>query len=193
MGFEIKDGTGKGFTAGVTSNNRILTSTVNETVFGFAAEQGDAYFIGTPLVTLTTAGENAIFYIKNNEDSAVIFENFFTTATTSSGGSPQIYRVNWYKNPTAMTVATASAALNQNFGSSNTLDADVQYGASGSAFTGGTLVASLALPIAQFNQIPANLVLPKGSSFGISITPPTGNTSMPVQFGGRSIIYRELY
>lgn len=193
MGFQIQDGTGKGNIAGVTGNNRLLTSTVNETIFAFAAENGDAYFIGTPVITLTNAAESALFYIKNNEDDSIIYENFFTTANATTGGSPAIYTVNWYKNPTSISTSTATTPLNQNFGSSNTLTVSSIYGAQGATFTGGTLVASLTLPIGQFNQIPSGLVLPKGSSFGISITPPTGNTSMPVQFGGRAILYREQY
>ena len=193
MGFNIEDGTGKGYVAGVSSGNRLLASSISETIFQYSAEEGDAYFLGTPLVTLTTAGENAVFFLENNEDEKIIIENFFTTATTTTGGSPSMYGLNFYKNPTAMSVATSSAALNQNFGSSNTLDATLQYGASGSAFTGGTLAATLYVPVGQFNEIPANLVLEKGSSVGVSITPPAGNTSMPVQFGARSIVYRELY
>lgn len=193
MGFEITDGKGRGFTAGVSSNNRLLTLGVNEDIFQYSAEEGDAYFIGTPLITLTSATESAIFYIKNNEDDILIFENFFTTAESTTGGSPSMYRVNWYKNPTSISSGTAVPSLNQNFSSSNALDADIEYGAQGSTVTGGSLVATLSLPIGQFNNIVANLVLGKGSSFVITVTPPAGNTSMPVQFGGRSIIYRELY
>lgn len=193
MGFEITDGKGRGFTTGVSSNNRLLTLGVNENIFQYSAEEGDAYFIGTPLITLTTATESAIFYIKNNEDDILIFENFFTTAESTTGGSPSMYRINWYKNPTSISSGTAVPSLNQNFSSSNALDADIEYGAQGSTVTGGSLVATLSLPIGQFNNIVANLVLGKGSSFVITVTPPAGNTSMPVQFGGRSIIYRELY
>jgi hypothetical protein len=40
MGFEITDGTGKGNSVGVTSNNRILTSTISENQFQYAAEEG---------------------------------------------------------------------------------------------------------------------------------------------------------
>ena len=192
MGFQILDGKGKGAKAGVGSDNRLLVSSINETIFQYSAEEGDAYFLGTPLVTLTTAGENAIFFYDHNEDDPLIVENFFTTATTTNG-TPNMYAVNFYKNPTAMSVATSSVALNQNFGSSNTLDGTLQYGASGSAFTGGTLVASLYVPVGEYNVIPANLVLQKGNSWGISITPPAGNTSMPVQFGARSIVYEEKY
>ena len=193
MGFQLEDGKGTGYSAGVGSDNRLLVSSINETIFQYSAEEGDAYFLGTPLVTCTTDGENAIFFYSHNDSSPLIIENFLTTATTASGGAPNMYAVNFYKNPTAMSVATSSVALNQNFGSSNTLDGTVQFGASGSAFTGGTLVATLYVPVGQQNDITANLVLQKGNSVGVSVTPPAGNTSMPVQFGARSIVYEEKY
>lgn len=44
MGFQIQDGTGRGYVTGVDSKNRLLTSTINETTFQHAAEQGDAFF-----------------------------------------------------------------------------------------------------------------------------------------------------
>ena len=192
MGLQILDGTGKGAKAGVGSDNRLLVSAINETIFQYAAEEGEAYFLGTPLVTLTNAAESAIFFYDHNEDDPLIVENFFTTATTTNG-TPTMYAVNFYKNPTSLDTPTATTPLNQNFGSSNTLDGTLQYGAQGAAFVGGTLVATLYVPVGQYNVIPANLVLQKGNSWGVSITPPTGNTSMPVQFGARSIVYEEKY
>ena len=193
MGFEITDGRGKGTSAGVDVNNRLLTNTINETLFQYAAEEGDAYFIGTPLITLTTATGSAIAYIENNEDQPLILGNFFLIAESTTGGSPSIFRASWYKNPTDISLGTSITALNQNFGSSNELDATIKYGAQGSGVSGGTLVAQLSLPIGQFNTIDANLVLEKGSSFAIVITPPTGNTSMAVQFATRSIKYFQTY
>ena len=68
MGFEITDGTGKGLSAGVDLNNRLLTNAITETVFQNAAEGGNAYFIGTPLINLTNASPSAVFYCENNED-----------------------------------------------------------------------------------------------------------------------------
>lgn len=193
MGFEITDGKGKGFSAGVDLNNRLLVNSISETLFQYAAEIGDAYFIGTPLVTLTNDSDSAIFYLENNEDSPLILGNFFFIAEATTGGSPNIFRSTWYKNPTSISSATSTTPLNQNFGSSSTLDATAQYGAQGSTVTGGSIVASLSFPIGQFNNIDANLILEKGSSFAITITPPTGNTSMAVQFGTRSILYKESY
>ena len=188
MGFEITDGTGNGNSAGVDNTGRLLTRSITEDIFQNAAEEGEAYFIGTPLITASTANESALIYIKNNEDSPLILGSFFLIAENSNA-TVQMFRINWYKNPTSITGGTSTVALNQNFGSSQTLDADIEYGAEASAIVGGTLSATLSFPIGVFNEISANLVLEKGSSVVISVVPPSGNTGMPVQFGTRSIKY----
>lgn len=188
MGFQIQDGTGKGYVAGVDSKNRLITSTINETTFQHAAEQGDAFFLGTPSITLTNSASSAIFFIENNEDQPLVIGEFFITADATTGGTPNMFRVSWFKNPTDIS-GTLSSSLNQNFGSSNELDATIKFGAQGAGVSGGTLVATLSFPIGQFNRLEANLVLEKGSSFAITVTPPAGNTSMPVIFGARSILF----
>lgn len=193
MGFQIQDGTGKGYNASVDMTNRLLSRTINETIFESSAEDGEAYFIGTPLITLTNAALSGVFLITNNEDYDVIFNNFFFIAESTTGGSPQIFRSSWYKGSTALSSSTATTPLNQNFGSSKTLDVTAVYGAQGSTFTGGSVVAQLSFPIGQFNELDAKLVLPKGSTFGIGITPPTGNTSMAFQFAARSYRYIRTY
>ncbi len=166
---------------------------VIEDIFQNAAEEGEAFFIGTPLITLTSANESAICYIKNNEDEQLILGEFFLIAEATTGGSPDMFRVNWYKNPTSISSGTALSPLNQNFGSSEQLNTDIEYGAEGSTVTGGSLAATLSFPIGGFNSINANLILEKGSSLVISIDPPAGNSSMPVQFGTRSIKYIQRY
>lgn len=189
MGFEITDGTGKGYSAGVDDRNRLLTATINETAVQHAAESGDAYFIGTPFITATTATESAIFYLENNEDRPLNLQEFFLIAESTTGGSPSMFRISWYKNPTSITSGTTTQALNQNFGSSNELDCTAQFGRQGSTVVGGGLAAILSFPIGQFNRLDANLVLEKGSSFALTVTPPPGNTSMQVQFGARTFLF----
>ena len=193
MGFQILDGKGSGKRAAIDTENRLLTQTINETVFQHSAEEGDAYFIGTPLINLTNASESAICIITNNEDDTLVLGDFFLIAESTTGGTPNMFRVNWYKNPTSISSGTITGALNQNFGSSKSLDATIRYGVQGSTVTGGGLAAILSFPIGQLNRIEANLVIPKGSSFAITVTPPTGNTSMNVQFGTRSIKYIRTY
>jgi hypothetical protein len=193
MGFQIIDGRGSGKRAGIDSDNRLLTQSINETIFQHAAEEGDAFFIGTPLINLTNSAASAVIIIENNEEEPLILGNFFLIAESTTGGSPNMFRVTWYKNPTSISGGTTTSGLNQNFGSSKTLDATIQYGAQGSAVTGGTVAAQLSFPIGEVNDIPANLVLPKGSSFALTVAPPAGNTSMNVQFGTRAIKYIQTY
>jgi len=192
MGFEITDGTGKGNRTGVDNTNRLLVRSIGETIFQNAAEEGEAFFIGTPIITATTANESALIYIKNNENDKLVLGRFFLIAETTNG-TPTMFRVNWYKNPTSISSGTATSALNQNFGSSEQLDADIEYGVEGSTITGGALAATLSFPVGVFNDFEANLILEKGSSLVISVDPPAGNTSMPVQFGTRAIKYIERY
>ena len=193
MGFEITDGTGRGNSAAVDGTNRVLTRSISEDIFQNAAEESEAYFLGTPLINLTGSSESALYIITNNEDSPLVLGNFFFVAESTTGGSPNMFRVSWYKNPTSISGGATVTPLNQNFGSSKTLNANAQYGAQGSTVTGGSNVATLSFPIGQFNDIPANLILEKGSSFAITVTPPAGNTSMNVQFASRSIRYVENY
>lgn len=192
MGFQLLDGTGSGKKAKIDSSNKLQVRSVIEPEFTEAAANGEAFFLGTPLVNLTNAAESAIFFCENNEDKDLIFENFFFVAEATTGGSPDMFRVSWYKNPTSISSPTATTPLNQNFGSSKELDVTLQYGAQGSTVTGGTNVALLSFPIGQFNNLqPARLVLKKGNSFALTVTPPTGNTSMDVQFGARTFLFTE--
>jgi len=194
MGFEITDGTGKGNSAAVDGTNRVLTRAITESIFEEASEDGNAYFIGAPLITVVNAStENAIIYFKNNGDEPIIMGDFFVIAEETLGGSPNMLRLNWYKNPTGISSGTTATPLNQNFGSSKSLDSDFLYGAAGSTVSGGSLVATLPMPIGEYNIVPANLVLEKGSSLAITVSAPAGNTSMPVTVGSRVIAYEERY
>lgn len=189
MGFQIQDGTGKGYLSGVDSKNRLLTATINETAFEHAAEIGDAYFIGTPIITLTNANTSAIFFLENQESRPLILGEFFINAE-QTGATTNSFRVNFVKNPTTIgPTFSATTPLNQNFGSSNELDSIAYYGAQGSGVSGGPLVATLTFQTGQFNRVPANLVLEKGSSVGISIQPQTGNTNLAIQFAARTILF----
>lgn len=189
MGFQIQDGTGKGYLSGVDSKNRLLTATINETAFEHAAETGDAYFVGTPIITLTNANTSAIFFLENQENRPLILGEFFINGE-QTGATTNSFRVNFVKNPTTIgPTFSATTPLNQNFGSSNELDSVSYYGAQGSGVSGGTLVATLTFQTGQFNRVPANLVLEKGSSLGISIQPQTGSTNLAVQFAARTILF----
>jgi len=185
MGFQIQDGKGTGFLAGVDNTNRLQTRTINEGIFQNSSRNGNSFFLGTPLVTLTTATASAIIYVENNEDQDLMIEEIFFISEASTGGVGNMFRTAWYKNPTDI-LGTLTTPLNQNFGSSAELNATIKYGAQGAGVSGGTLVSALSFPLQQFNILETNLVLPKGTSFAITVQPPASNTSMPIQIGAKT-------
>ena len=193
MGFNIEDGTGKGNTVGVDATNRLLVRSINETIFQNSAEAGEAYFAGSPVINYGNANEVDVIYIKNDGDDPLILGNFLFMAETSNVTSPSFYTLSWYKNPTGISNGTAFSPLNQNFGSSKTLEGVFEYGdgTTTTALTGP--VAQLSFPVEVFQNFEANLVLEKGSSFAITITPPATNTGMNFYFGTRLISYEEQY
>ena len=62
----ILDGTGKGYEAKVDSDYRLTVSSVSRDLSSESARIGENYNINTGAITLTTANESAVAYIKNN-------------------------------------------------------------------------------------------------------------------------------
>jgi hypothetical protein len=183
MGKMMVEGHTGGNVAKVDSDLRLHTLTVSIEEDARAAVDGDGYNINTGKITLTTANESGVFYFKNNED-----RDFDTTALVfafgASDGTGHI-EIMVEKNPTGGTVITDATAVdiksNRNFGTSKTITADAFKGGEGKTFTGATEdhIFSFAQESTrfQFNIIDT---LTKGDSLGVLVTPPAGNTSMPM-------------
>lgn len=182
----ILDGTGDGNKAKVDSDNRVHALSISATVQEDGAINGNTYNINTGTITLTSASESALLYFKNNGSNDVQITSIGYLIGNSTGGtgdlSPKVIR-----NPTGGTIVSGAVDvpvnINKNFGSFNTLTADVYKGAEGNTFTGGSDGYYSLLPGDARAYIinTGVLQLPKGSSIGISMTPQTGNTSMDVQ------------
>lgn len=82
----------------------------------------------------------------------------------------------YYRNPTT-TGGSSITANNSNFGNETTLDATILK--SLTTMT-GTEYAHDYLTVGSFLFTEGQIVIPTGYSFGLSITPPVGNTSMKV-------------
>ena len=195
MGFNIEDGTGKGNSAGVDRTNRLLVRNISESIFQNAAEEGQAFFIGSRITNITTDTELAVLYVKNEGDDALVLGNFLFMAESSTVAAPAFYQVSWYKNSEGMNNGTSFVPLNQNFGSSETLDGIFEFGngTTSTKITTNLPVATLSYPTEVPQDIPANLVLEKGSELLITVTAPATNTSMNFYFGSRAIKYIEQY
>lgn len=184
----IQDGRGSGNSMKVDSVGRAHVDSIGTDREGYSSQLGVAYSINTGLITLTNAAtKNAVMYVKNNEDYPLIITNLFYQTGASTGGSGNII-VDVVRNPTTGTIVSGATnceiVLNKNFGSSRSLDALTYKGATGLTITDGTkAIESILGTITQRIVVSANAItLPKGSSIGINLTTPTGNTSMAVEF-----------
>jgi hypothetical protein len=180
----IKDGS-SGYVAEVDSSNRLQTYAVTINENNQANSKGRAYNINTDDITLTDAVETPILYIKNNEDKDLHITALDLWAGTSTGGTATL-GTKWVveRNPTAGTIVSNATAVdiesNRNFGSNNTLLVDSYKGATGNTMTGGTDHLVFRGTLLSRIYVEIDEIIPKGSSIGIHVKPPTSNTSLIV-------------
>lgn len=181
----IEDGKGSGKFAAVDWRNRIETHTVSMTAGEQATSDGESFNVNTGWITLTSANETPILYLKNNDLIKIHISAIAVGLSPSTGGSSsEIPSISVVKNPTGGTIVSSAVAApivsNRNFGSVNQLDADVYIGGTGYSMTG----ASDHLIIAQASngRVFATIdeVIPQNKSIGILITPQSGTTSQKV-------------
>lgn len=180
----IKDGSGKGYEARVTENQRLSTITVSESIAATHAFTGDAYNVNTGTINLTSANKSALFYFKNNEDQDIVITAFFYLLGNTDGTGDTLVQIE--RNPTGGTLVsggTSFSPVNRDFGSKNTLTVDCLKGAEASTLTGsdGVAVESIFSGVGRQTVSVGAIVLRKGSSVGITVTPPASNTDMDVQ------------
>lgn len=186
MAEEIKDGTGTGHRAKVDASNRLHVQSVTETINESASENGRAYNINTGTLSLTSANESAVLYFKNTGDNDIHVASIGYLLGNSTGGSGDL-NLKVVKNPTAGTVVSDASAVaineNKNAGSSKSLSVLAYKGGEGKTLTDGTdFYLSLQSGAARSYVInTGTLVMPKGSSIGVKITPQASNTAMNVQ------------
>ena len=180
----IKDGS-SGYIAKVDSSNRLQTYSVTIDEANQANASGDAYNINTGDITLTNAVETPVLYIKNNEDRDLHISAFVLWAGTSTGGTATL-GTKWVvvRNPTGGTIVDNATGVdiesNRNFGSNNTVLLDSYKGATGNTMTGGDDHVIVRGTLLSRTLVQLDEVIPKGSSIGIKVTPPTSNTSLIV-------------
>lgn len=195
MAEQILDGSGNGYRAKVDSNKRLHTYSVTETSSAYASESGNAYNFNTGSITLTSASKSGVFYLKNNGDNPIVIETLFYILGNSTGGSGNVI-VTVRRNPTAGTLISGATdmempGINRNFGSNKSLSVYAYKGAEGSTVTDGTkVIESILNQTAQRVAITAgDIILPKGASISIEITPATGNTSLACEFAASCYEY----
>jgi hypothetical protein len=186
MEVQIKSGN-SGEVAKVDIHKRVHVDAIT---FGRSEQEveiGNGYNINTGTVNLTTANKSGILYFKNQEDFDIVITNMFYILGNSNSNGDTLVTV--LRNPTAGTVVSDAvvaemAGVNRNFGSSFTLAIDsVSYkGGEGKTFTDGAKVIESIIQSGKRTVLNVgDIVMPKGSTIGFDVTPPTGNTSMDLQ------------
>lgn len=177
MGFEIKDGTGSSRKARVDNGNRLLTSSTIRSEREAEALLGEAYILGSGFVTLSAATPSAILYFKNDGDEDLVITKFLigvrnNVTTISENHVRGIIQ----QNPTGMTGGTGSPVVlkNANFSSSNTIEFTSEIGQEGAGLTGGSTYLETVAATEVLTSENDSIILSKGASIGVTITPPTG-------------------
>ena len=182
----IEDGTGTGLMAKVGIQNRLHTHSLSTEASSVATICADAFNINTGLVTLTSCCESALLYIKNNEVNPIAVTTEFINLGSSLDACCAIISLKgtlkfYLSSTTGTLISDASCAqvLNRLVGDSSLLVADVYKGSEGKTLTNGN---AIVIP-GGAGAIASEYIIPKGATFAISYTPPTGNVSLPLTVG----------
>jgi hypothetical protein len=183
MAIKILDGRGRGYEAQVDSSGRLFTIGIAEEPIFHAAITGAAYNLHTSKLTLTNASASGIFYIKNdNPDKLLICQEIY--AFLGNSDSPGDVELIAYSNPTEGTLISGGATIvpiNRDLGNTVPAQATVLEGGQGYTLTNGTEVSAAIVQDGSGMGTVLSFVLPNGASMAVTVTPPTGNTSMDVR------------
>lgn len=175
---KLEDGTGTGLKQKVDATNRAHVHSVVQSETGEAVINGDAYFIASSSVNLTSANESAVLYFKNNEDRDLITSEIDLSSDAMTGSSLKTYKAIVYILSTGLSAGGPAFVINDNLASKKTLDVDTTVGAEGVTITGGAVAsADTYYESEKFIKFPLRLVIPKGATIAMTVQPAVGNTS----------------
>lgn len=182
MSLIIVDGTGKGRTAKVDSENRLHVNAINLTEPDFAVVSGKSFTVTTSRITLTSDSPSTIAFLQNTGIEDVITDSFTVNFGISTGGAG-LATLGVTRNPTGGTITvtpTVMVPFNRNFGSASILSMNLYEGVEGDTGTGGDSIGDILLGAPTFLAVADKNVLITGNSLSVTVTPPPGNTSMVV-------------
>lgn len=169
---KIKDGAGSGNVAKVDGRNQLKTRSISETDQQAAVSLGNAFNLNTGTLALSSSGESAIMYLKNNEDVDFVLTSLAVGIGTVASPDDSAY-ITLVRNPTSGTVVSDASNVgmnqNRNFASNKTLTADVYKGGEGKTLTGGSDIAIFYGTGGSRMFASIDLDLPKGTAVGLKV------------------------
>jgi hypothetical protein len=193
MATTIQDGTGEGWSLKIDSEGRLYNQSVNDTAIEYAAQEGRAFNINTQFLPISSSGENALLYVKNNEEEDLVVAAWFIGTDFASGSATRSGLAAVYVNPTGGTlIASASVVtpVNRRLGSAETLDALIYKGGDGYTITGQltdpVLYQTQGASARAFGNV--YITVPKGSSLAVTYTP---NGAEPLEIYTGFQVYKQ--
>ena len=181
MSTNIQDGTGTKTKLRITGENRALVQAVTISEEDNAIVRGDGYQIASTPIAFTGPTSSAILYTKNNDDRDFVLDRaVLILGSAVSASADQDWTFQVLRNPTAGTIidnAVSAGISNSNHGSANTPNADNYKGVEGDTFTDGSGAPQKIKQSIDRIILPLGRRLPKGTSIGFKLTPPTGTQS----------------
>ena len=180
MAEEIIDGTGKGYTAKVDSENRLRTSSVTESQDYHINSEGKVWSLD---VSVTPTGANDyFFYFKNTGTEDVHISAFRVSSTVATEIAVDVV--------TGTAVGgTTNVPIARNLGSSKAPTAIIETGVdiTGLTKTGRVLFLECAVAdTAYTEEIISNLILPQGTAVALKRVAATGLVNATVSLLGAS-------
>lgn len=165
----IRDGTGGGYSAEVSSDNKLRVRAISETRNQHSVEIGDAYNINTGDISSLANGESALLYFKNNEDTDFTVDAIAVGIKDATGSN--VHTVTVVRDPTSASFSTdVDMNANRNFGSAKTLQNSLAYkGADAATLTGGTDAAQFYMNESNRLFATVDFVIPKGTAMGVKL------------------------
>lgn len=170
----IQDGTGTGYFARVDNENRLDVRAVSDSTIIHESGQGNAWNINTQNVSVSSAGENALLYFKNNSSLDAVVTSLFIGIGTGTGTATDNALIRAYANPTGGTLISGGGAVtvvNRRIGSGRTFNYTVLSGSSGSTITGQAATPVLYQTQTASSRVAGdvNLTLPKGQAIALTV------------------------
>jgi len=133
MSIKIEDGKGKGFSAGVDENNKLLTASVTVTKeHEINLVDGQAYSVFTNVTP--TGGGDCFMYLKNNSNEDLIVSEMMIYSATAESFSIKL------GDEGTPIGGTATTPANRNAGSGNAADVTALTGVDITGLSGGNVV-----------------------------------------------------
>ncbi len=170
----ITGGTGNGYSAKVTSENKLATYSVTETeLMHVSEEEEDAYIITTPFLTITTTGGRILWIRNDATDKVLMIERLSVSWDGGSASHDETVQLEMYGGDALPSAnETAVTPVNLNTGSGKVAETTAYYWdevGNGMTSSGGTVIGRSQAAIGTLKHNTGGLILTYNQAMSINL------------------------